>query len=91
MVIKNVNYFYGACADSITDADKGPEGLDCPPNTEYQILYTNKQKVVDARPIYLTKENQYEKICNMTKTDKVVACFEEFSDAEKFYNVLFSR
>ena len=34
-VMSVVKYFYGTSADPLTEDDKGPNGLDCPDDTEY--------------------------------------------------------
>lgn len=75
-VMKLVHFFYGTSADELTPEDKGPNGLDCPPATEF-IKVGNRCKNVKVMKITESGDKLYEKLGTMAKDNKLLLCVKD--------------
>ena len=72
-VMKLVKFFYGTSADELTPEDKGPNGLDCPPETEF-IKVGKRSKNVKIIKITESGNKLYEKLGTLAKDKKLLLC-----------------
>ena len=75
-VMKHVKFFYGTSADELTPEDKGPNGLDCPPETEF-IKVGEMNKKVKIIKITESGNKLYEKLGILAKDNKLLLCVKD--------------
>ena len=74
--MKLVKFFYGTSADELTPEDKGPNGLDCPPETEF-IKVGKRSKNVKVIKITESGNKLYEKLGTLAKDKKLLLCVKD--------------
>ena len=84
-IIQNVNFFYGVCADELTEEEK--IGLGCPPNTRYNLM-CSKEKLnpkITVDKITESGQDLYKKLVNLATEGckKLVICVEKQIDIKK--------
>jgi hypothetical protein len=84
-LLKSFKHVYGTSADQLTEDDKGAEGLDCPVNTEYIFMNTEKDKQphMNIKEINKSGPELYQKLGEMAKTEKLVLCAEKKEDMKE--------
>ena len=75
-VMKLVEFFYGTSADELTPEDKVPNGLDCPPETEF-IKVGKRSKNVKVIKITESGIKLYKKLGTLAKDKKLLLCVKD--------------
>ena len=81
-VMKLVRFFYGTSADSLTPEDQGPEGLDCPEETEFTRLGEGgnmNPRVIEIKEAGVAL---FKKLAVLAETRKLVLCAETVKDMD---------
>lgn len=84
-IIQNVNFFYGVCADELTEEEK--IGLGCPPDTRYNPMCSKEKLNPKITVDTITESGQalYQRLVNLATEgrEKLVICVKKQIDIKK--------